>query len=176
MKLIHISDLHLGKRIYDFSMTEDQEYILNEIIGIIDSEKPDGLIIAGDVYDKSVPSADAVRIFDNFLYKLSQRGLKVFVISGNHDSPERIAFGGRLMNLSGVYMSPVYVGKTEPVSLSDKYGPVNIYMLPFFKPAAIRSFYPDSEIITYTDAVRAAVGRMEIDTSKRNILITHRFV
>ena len=176
MKLIHISDLHLGKRIYDFSMTEDQEYILNEIIGIIDSEKPDGLIIAGDVYDKSVPSADAVRIFDNFLYKLSQRGLKVFVISGNHDSPERIAFGGRLMNLSGVYMSPVYVGKTEPVSLSDKYGPVNIYMLPFFKPAAIRSFYPDSEIITYTDAVRAAVGRMEIDTSKRNILITHQFV
>ncbi len=176
MKLIHISDLHLGKRIYDFSMTDEQEYILNEIIEIIDDEKPEVLIIAGDVYDKSVPSSDAVMIFDNFLYKLSLRGLKVFVISGNHDSPERIAFGGRLMNTSGVYMSPVYSGKAEPVSLSDKYGPVNIYMLPFFKPAAIRCYFPDSEIITYTDAVRAAIGQMALDTAQRNILITHQFV
>jgi len=176
MKLIHISDLHLGKRIYDFSMTDEQEYILNEIIAITDREKPEALIIAGDIYDKSVPSSEAVLIFDNFLYKLSQRGLKVFVISGNHDSPERIAFGGRLMNTSGVYMSPVYSGKTESVSLSDKYGMVNIYMLPFFKPAAVRGFFPDSEIITYTDAVRAAVGQMKLDVTQRNILIAHQFV
>lgn len=176
MKLIHLSDLHLGKRVNEFSMLEDQEYILTKIINIIDEQKPDSVIIAGDVYDKSVPSAEAVELFDDFLVRLSKRDLKVFVISGNHDSAERIAFGGRLMDKSGIYMSPVYNGKVEPITLTDNFGELNIYMLPFVKPANIRRFYPDSEIESYTDAIKVAIDDMHIDTSKRNILITHQFV
>ena len=176
MKFIHLSDLHLGKRVNEFSMLEDQEYILTKIINIIDDQKPDGVIIAGDVYDKSVPSAEAVELFDDFLVKLSNRNLKVFVISGNHDSAERIAFGGRLMDKSGIYMSPVYDGKIEPITVSDNFGDVNIYMLPFVKPANVRRFYPESEISSYTDAIKTIVDDMSIDESKRNILITHQFV
>lgn len=176
MKFIHLSDLHLGKRVNEFSMLEDQEYILTKIINIIDDQKPDGVIIAGDVYDKSVPSAEAVELFDDFLVKLSNRNLKVFVISGNHDSAERIAFGGRLMDKSGIYMSPVYGGKIEPITVADNFGDVNIYMLPFVKPANVRRFYPESEISSYTDAIKTIIDDMSIDESKRNILITHQFV
>lgn len=176
MKFIHLSDLHIGKRVNEFSMLEDQEYILTKIINVIDEQKPDGVIIAGDVYDKSVPSAEAVELFDDFLVRLSKRDLKVFVISGNHDSAERIAFGGRLMDKSGIYMSPVYNGKIAPVTLSDDFGEVNVYMLPFIKPSNVRRFYPENEIVSYTDAVKVAVDSMNIDTEKRNILITHQFV
>ena len=176
MKLIHLSDLHLGKRVNEFSMLEDQEYILTKIINIIDEQKPDGVIIAGDVYDKSVPSAEAVELFDDFLVRLAKRNLKVFVISGNHDSAERIAFGGRLMDKSGIYMSPVFDGKVEPITLKDDFGDVNIYMLPFIKPSNVRRFYPENEIITYSDAVKTVINSMEIDETKRNILITHQFV
>lgn len=176
MKFIHLSDLHLGKRINEFSMLEDQEYILTKIINIIDEQKPNGIIIAGDVYDKSVPSAEAVELFDDFLVRLSKRDLMVFVISGNHDSAERIAFGGRLMDKSGVYMSPVYNGKVEPINLNDDSGEINVYMLPFVKPSNVRRFFPDSEIASYTDAVKVAVDAMNVDPSKRNVLITHQFV
>ncbi|MDE7181406.1 MAG: exonuclease SbcCD subunit D [Clostridia bacterium] len=176
MKIVHLSDLHLGKRVNEFPMLEEQEYILTKILNIIDEEKPEAVIIAGDVYDKSVPSAEAVALFDDFLYKLSKRGLQVFVISGNHDSSERIAFGGRLMDASGVRMSPVYSGKVKPVILHDEYGEVRFYMLPFIKPAHVRKCFPDEEISTYTDAVRVAVDKMNVDTSVRNVLITHQFV
>lgn len=176
MRIMHLSDLHLGKRVNEFSMIEDQEYILTKIINIIDEEKPQVVIIAGDVYDKSVPSAEAVELFDDFLVRLSSRGLKVFVISGNHDSAERIAFGGRLMDKSGIYMSPVFDGKVNPVTLEDELGEVNFYMLPFVKPSNVRRFYPDDEIESYTDAVRVSIDNMNIDRSKRNILITHQLV
>ena len=176
MKFIHLSDLHLGKRVNEFSMLEDQEYILTKIINIIDEQKPDGVIIAGDVYDKSVPSAEAVELFDDFLVRLAKRNLKVFVISGNHDSAERIAFGGRLMDKSGIYMSPVFDGKVEPITLKDDFGDVNIYMIPFIKPSNVRRFYPENEIVTYTDAAKTIIDNMEIDTSKRNVLVTHQFV
>ncbi len=176
MKLIHLSDLHIGKRINGFSMLDDQQYILTQILGIIYEQKPDGVIIAGDIYDKTVPPSEAVRIFDDFLVSLSQHGIKVFVISGNHDSAERVAFGGRLMTLSGVYVSPVYCGKIDPVTLTDEYGELNIYMLPFIKPAHVRALFPDNETVTYTDAVKAALSDLDIDTSKRNVLVTHQFV
>lgn len=176
MKFIHLSDLHIGKRVNEFPMLEDQEFILTKILNTIDEKKPDGVIIAGDVYDKSVPSAEAVELFDDFLVRLSKRDLKVFVISGNHDSAERIAFGGRLMDKSGIYMSPVYNGKIKPVTMTDEFGDINIYMLPFIKPSNVRRFYPDNEIVSYTDAVKTAIDTMNIDTSKRNILITHQFV
>lgn len=176
MKFIHLSDLHLGKRVNEFSMLEDQEYILTKIINIIDSEKPQGVIIAGDVYDKSVPSAEAVELFDDFLVRLAKRDLNVFVISGNHDSSERIAFGGRLMVKSKIYMSPVFDGKVEPITVEDDFGDLNIYMLPFIKPANVRRFYPENNIVSYTDALKTVIDSMEIDETKRNVLITHQFV
>lgn len=176
MKFIHLSDLHIGKRVNEYSMLEDQEYILSKIIKIIDEENPDGVLIAGDVYDKSVPSAEAVGIFDDFLVRLSKRNLKVFVISGNHDSPERIAFGGRLMIDSGIYLSPVYNGDITPVTLEDEFGKINIWMLPFVKPAHIRRFNKDAEIISYTDAMKIAIDNLNINTNERNVMITHQFV
>lgn len=176
MKLIHISDLHLGKRVNEFSMLEDQRHILGEILKIADAERPEAVLIAGDVYDKSVPGAEAVALLDDFLFELSKKETEVFVISGNHDSPERIAFGGRLMERSGVHLAPVYGGSTAPVTLTDGYGAVNFYLLPFLRPANVRRFFPEREISGYTDALRAAVGAMEIDTRRRNVLVTHQFV
>lgn len=175
MKFIHLSDLHLGKRVNEYSMLEDQEYILKKIINIVDDETPDGVIIAGDIYDKSVPSAEAVRLFDNFLVQLATRSIEVFVISGNHDSPERIAFGSRIMDASGIHMSPVYEGNVVPFSMKDEYGTVYVYMLPFIKPAHVRRFFED-EITSYTDAMKIVVSKMDIDTANRNVLITHQFV
>lgn len=176
MKIMHLSDLHLGKRVNEFSMIEDQTYILNEIINIIDEQKPKAVILAGDIYDKPIPPAEAVELFDDFLYKLSKRNLYVFIISGNHDSAERIAFGSRLFDKSGIYLSPVYNGKILPISLNDECGDINFYMLPFIKPVHVRRFFPDASISTYTDALNTVITDMNIDSTKRNILITHQFV
>ena len=176
MKFIHLSDLHLGKRVNEYSMLEDQAFILKKILNIIDDEAPDAVLIAGDVYDKAVPPAEAVSLFDDFLVRLAKRKLEVFVISGNHDSPERIAFGSRLMDIRGIHMSPVYDGKIKPAVLSDEYGEVGIYMLPFVKPCDVRRFFEDEEIHSYTDAIRCAVKNMDIDTGRRNIIVTHQFV
>ena len=176
MKFLHLSDLHIGKRVNEFSMLEDQEYILTKIINVIDDEKPDAVVIAGDVYDKSVPSAEAVQLFDDFLCRLAQRKLQVFVISGNHDSAERMAFGGRLMDISGVHMSPVYNGKVEAISLDDEFGRINFFMLPFVKPANVRRFFEDSVVESYTDAIRVAVENMNVNADERNVIVTHQFV
>lgn len=176
MKLIHLSDIHLGKRVNEFSMLEDQAYILKKILAVVDEEKPNGVLIAGDVYDKSVPSTEAVQLFDDFLVGLAERKLPVFIISGNHDSPERLSFANRLIDAVGIHLAPVYNGVVEPITLSDEYGPVNVYMLPFIKPAHVRGFFPDTEITSYSDAVAAAIGRMNIDKTQRNVLITHQFV
>ena len=176
MKLIHLSDLHLGKRVNEFSMLEDQAFILQEILRIIDEEQPQAVVLAGDIYDKSVPSGEAVQLFDGFLWELSSRKLQVFVISGNHDSPERLSFGGRLMEGSGIHLAPVYSGKVEPAVLEDAYGPVNVYLLPFLKPAHVRRYFPEEEIGSYTEALRKAVEAMEIHKEQRNVLVTHQFV
>lgn len=176
MKFIHLSDLHIGKRVHEFSMTEDQKYILVQILAIVDREGADGIMIAGDIYDKPIPSAEAVRIFDGFLSKLAERNIPVFVVSGNHDSPERLAFGSQLMSSSGVYLSPVYEGEVKTIALSDSYGDICIHLLPFIKPATVRHVFEDEEITTYQDAVRAAIENMDIDTTKRNILVAHQFV
>ena len=175
MKFIHLSDLHLGKRVNEYSMLEDQEYILKEIIHIIDAEKPDGVMIAGDVYDKSVPSAEAVQLFDNFLVQLAKRKLEVFVISGNHDSPERMAFGSRIMDAGGIHISPAYQGELVSYSMHDEYGAVDVYLMPFIKPAQVRRFCED-EITSYTDAVRFVISKLNINTENRNVLVTHQFV
>lgn len=176
MKLIHLSDLHLGKRVNEFSMMEDQEYILEEILKIALEERPEGVIIAGDVYDRPVPPAEAVELFDEFLFRLSEQRLKVFIISGNHDSPERLAFGSRLISGSGVYLAPVYTGRVEPVVLRDEYGPVKIFLLPFLKPVHVKRCFPEEEIGSYTDALQKAVEELPLCPKERNVLVTHQFV
>ena len=180
MKLIHLSDLHLGKRVNEFSMIEDQKYILNQILGIIDEEAPDGILLAGDIYDRPVPSAEAVQLLDSFLTRLAKRKIPVYAISGNHDSAERIAFGSHIMSSSGICMSPVYDGKTAKYCLMDNYGEVWIHLLPFLRPAVVRHAFAGEEgaeeIRTYQEAVQAAVEHMDLDTEKRNVLVAHQFV
>ena len=176
MKLLHLSDLHIGKRVNEFSMLEDQKYILQQIIEIADIEQVDGLILAGDIYDKPVPPTEAVQIFDQFLTKLAQQNRKIFIISGNHDSAERIAFGAKLMNSKGVYVSPVYNGNIEPIALKDEYGEIFIYLLPFIKPAVIHHVFPQEDCESYEDAARIAISHMKVNTEKRNILVAHQLV
>ncbi len=175
MKFIHTADLHLGKRYSELSLLDDQKYILNKMLDAVDDERPDGFIIAGDVYDKSVPSEGAVELFDFFLNALADRGVQVFVISGNHDSAERLSFGASLMSPRGVHISPVFTGKVAPVEMRDKYGKLNVYLLPFVKPATVKRFFGE-DITSYTQAVRAALDGMEIDKSARNVLVAHQFV
>lgn len=176
MKFIHLSDLHIGKRVNEVSMLEEQKHILEQILGIIDAEAPQAVLICGDVYDKSIPAAEAVTLLDDFLWQLSQRKLEVFLISGNHDSPERLAFGGRLMAGTGIHLSPVYNGNVTPISLSDEYGEVLFWLLPFVKPGHVRRFYPEATIESYTDALQIALENMGVDMSRRNVLLTHQFV
>lgn len=184
MKFIHTADLHIGKRICEHSMLEDQKYILGQILQIVESEKPDAILIAGDVYDKSVPSAEAVQVLDDFLVDLSRRSVQIFVLSGNHDSAERIAFGGRLMQERGVYMSPVYDGNFAPVTLKDEFGEVDVWMLPFVRPATIRACLGTGEqadaereqVTDYTSAIQMAVSKMERTANRRNVLLAHQFV
>lgn len=176
MKFLHLADLHLGKRVNGFSMLEDQAHILRQILAILDNEQPDGVLIAGDVYDKSVPSVEAVELLDGFLTELRTRGVPVLLISGNHDSPERLAFGGRVMDSCGIHISPVYNGALAPVTLHDTFGPVHVWLLPFVKPAHVRRWFPDADIESYTDAMAEAVAHMDIDTAARNVLVTHQFV
>lgn len=209
MKFIHLADLHIGKRVNAFQMLEDQRYILKQILTILREERPDGgVILAGDIYDKAIPSAEAVELFDEFLTQLAALRLRVFIIAGNHDSPERIAFGNRLMDRSGIYLSPVYDGHVKRITCPDRAAsvtlsaanavdlnagthsvesastsaaastcpPVDVYLLPFLKPANVRRFYPEETIESYTDAMRVAIAHMDIDPTHRNLLVTHQFV
>jgi exonuclease SbcD len=180
MKLAHLADLHLGKQVNGFSMMEDQRYILDEIIGIIRQEEVDAVLISGDVYDKPVPPAEAVTIFDEFLDRLSEMGKEVLIISGNHDSAERLAFGSRLLGRSGVHISPVYNGTIEPVTLNDDYGAVKFWLLPFLKPVHVRRFIENEEereqVKSYDQALAYVIDRLPVDPEKRNVLLTHQFI
>lgn len=175
MKFIHISDLHIGKKLNEFSLAEDQRHILGEILKIADTERPDCVFIAGDIYDKSMPSGEAVEMFDAFLYELTLLNTNIFIISGNHDSPERIAFGARLMQSSRVFIAPVYDGTVYKHSLKDGFGLINIYLLPFVTPRQVRRFY-DAETESYNDAVKTAISEIPDDESERNVILTHQFV
>ena len=176
MKIIHLSDLHLGKRVHEFSMLDDQRYILKQILEHVAEEHPDVVILAGDIYDKPVPPAEAVQLFDQFLCGLAEQSVEVMIISGNHDSAERIAFGGKLMEHSGVHVSPVYDGDVKPVELEDAYGIVQFFLLPFIKPIHVRRCYAEEEIESYTDAMRTAISHMERNADARQVLVTHQFV
>ena len=176
MKLLHLADLHIGKRVNEFSMIEDQRYILTKIINIIDNEKPDAILIAGDVYDKSVPSAEAVEVLDKFINHIASRKIETFIIPGNHDGAERLSFASKLIDTTGIHISPAYNGQIKPRSLNDEYGCVNFYMLPFVKPINVKQVYNIEENISYSDAVSIAIKNMNIDKSQRNVLLSHQFV
>ncbi len=178
MKLFHLSDLHIGKRVNEFSMIEDQKYILTQILYAADQEKPDGILISGDVYDRTIPTAEAVQVFDAFLTRLSEQKIPAFIISGNHDSAERLAFGSSLMGKSGIYFSKVYDGTVEKIPMQDAYGTVWIYLLPFLRPSTIRHALPEraEEVQSTADAVRIALEQTKIDEKERNVLLAHQFV
>ena len=183
MKFLHISDLHFGKKLNEFSLIEDQKFIIFKILQCIDEYKPDAILIAGDIYDKGIPSVEAVKLFDFFLNALAQKKLPVFIISGNHDSPERMTCGASLMETSGIHFAPVYDGTVCKYELSDKNGPVNIYLLPFVKPVIVRAALETQgksdeaeKITSYDDAIAAAISQMNVDWSQQNVLVAHQFV
>ena len=176
MKFFHLSDLHLGKSVHEISMLEDQEYILKVILSFADKERPQAVLISGDVFDRTVAPTEALRLFDDFLDGLVRRNVEVFIISGNHDSADRLAFGSRLMERSGVHISPIYNGIIKPFMLLDEFGELNVYLLPFLKLVQVKRFYPEDEIASWTDAIRTVIEHMDIDVSKRNILLAHQFV
>ena len=176
MRFAHLSDLHLGKRVCEFSMLEDQKYILEQILTLLDAHPVDGVLLAGDLYDKPVPPAEAVRLLDWFLTQLAARGLPVFAISGNHDSADRVAFGSALLETSRVYVSPVFSGAPQPICLADEHGPVDVYLLPFLKPASVRHVWPDEPIESYSDALACVLRHCPVDPAHRSLLVALLFV
>lgn len=176
MKLLHLSDLHLGKRVNGFSMLEDQRVILTQIVDLAEEEKVDAVLLAGDLYDKPVPPAEAVTLLDGFLTRLSGGGIPVFAISGNHDSPERLAFATRLLTGEGIHLTAQYQGPQPPFLLQDEYGDVAIYALPYLKPALVRHWNPEADIASYEEAVSYALGQWAVDKTRRNVLLAHQFV
>lgn len=173
---MHLSDLHLGKRVNEFSMIEDQKYILEQILSLLDREAADAVLMAGDIYDKPVPPAEAVQLFDRFLTELADREIPIFAVSGNHDSAERLSFGSRIMSGQNVFISPVYDGSTARFTLTDDWGEVCVHLLPFIRPSAVRRAFEKEEIHTYQDAVQTAVEQIRPDTEVRNLLVAHQFV
>lgn len=176
MKFLHLADLHLGKRLSGFSLIEDQEYILDELFKIAESENCSAVFISGDLYDKGVPTVEAVTLLDSFLSRAANAGILLFIISGNHDSSERVAFGSSLFNKSGIYISPSYSGTLSPVTVSDEYMTYDIYMLPFIKPVTVKRFFPNDKISSYTDAVGTALSSAKLKKDRVNILLSHQFI
>lgn len=176
MKILHLADLHIGKIIFEQSLLEDQEYMLNKIIEKIKAENIDAILIAGDVYDRSIPQAEAINLLDRFLNILiKELKKKVFIIAGNHDSKERIGFGNKIFENEGLFISSKYEGKIKKVELQDEYGKLNIYMLPFIKPIEVKKYF-DDETLSYDETIKKIIEKEDIDESQRNIILTHQFV
>ena len=176
MKFFHLSDLHIGLKLIERDLREDQEYIFEQIIRLAKEQQPDAMVIAGDIYDKAVPSAEAVKLFDEMLTRLVSINLPIFVISGNHDSAERIGFGSDILSAAKVYMSRVYNGNLQKIELEDDYGKINVYLLPFIKPATVKNIYKEAEIKDYDDALEYVLSQEKIDETKRNVIVSHQFV
>lgn len=176
MKFIHIADLHLGKIAYGQSMLEDQEYILNQILDKCDDIQPDAAVIAGDIYDRSVPAEEAMNVFQDFLFGLTRRGITPLVISGNHDSAARLGVYRRFMDHSGIHIVTSVSESPRPVVLEDEYGPVNFYLLPFVKPYQVREAFEDDTVNSYENAVAVAIHHMNINNKERNVAVAHQFV
>lgn len=177
MRLLHISDLHIGKHVNDFPLIEDQRFMLGRIVEMIGAYNVDALLIAGDIYDKSSPSAEAVACVDAFLAAVADGGAACFAIAGNHDSAERIAYGSRLFAKQNVFVSPLYDGTIARHTLHDEYGPVDFWLIPFLKPAHVKPYFTDAEIGSdYTAAMKAVVDSCPIDRARRNVAVAHQFV
>ncbi len=177
MKVLHVADLHVGKRVNGFSMLEDQRHILAQILDIAAEQQASALLVAGDIYDKASPSAEAVALFDDFLTRAVAAGVRVLAVPGNHDSAERIAYAQKLLSHQGVSFPPVYAGEVERVVLTDEHGDVSFWLLPFLKPGDVRRFFPDEEIgDSYGKALRAALSTCDIDPGERNVVLSHQLV
>lgn len=176
MKFLHLSDLHLGKKVNEFSMLEEQNHILAQITECAIQKQVDGILIAGDVYDKAIPPVDAIQLFDTFLNQMVQRHISCYIISGNHDSNERLAFASSILKKQKIYLSTVFKGTLSPITLQDEYGPLNLYLLPFIKPAYVKPYYPEETIETYQDAIQQIINHTPIDPTQRNILVAHQFI
>ena len=177
MKILHLADLHLGKILQEQSLIEDQEYMLKEIIEIIKNENIEAVLISGDVYDRSVPPAEAVNLLDNFLKILiKELKIKVFIISGNHDSKDRLGFGSKIFEDEGLYIESKYSGNLRKVELEDNYGKINIYMLPFVKPIEVKDFFEDDLENNYNTAIHKIIEKEKINKDERNIIMVHQFV
>lgn len=176
MRLMHLSDLHIGKIVHGFSMIEDQKFILKKIIDIIDLKKVDGVIIAGDVYDRPVASVEATVVFEEFLIELSKKNIGVYIISGNHDSSQRLSFGSTFLKNSKIFISKTYDGSIDVVNLSDEYGDLKIFLMPFLKPIQVSRFFKDLEVKTYTDACSFVIDNTLVDEKSRNIMVSHQFI
>ena len=176
MRFLHIADLHLGKQMNDVSLLPDQEYILDQIASIAESENADAVLIAGDVYQRSSPQAEAMALFDRFVSRLVGQGRKIFIISGNHDSAQRISYFSSLIRGSGVYVTEAFDGKMQSVALRDKGGEIVVWMLPFLRPAQVKRRLPEEKIVTYQDAAEAVLRQTPVDPKKRNILLCHQFI
>lgn len=176
MKFLHLGDLHFGKSLGDFDLYEDQMYILNQILTLIRKESVDCVLIAGDVYDKALPSEASVNILDFFLSSLAKSGVRTFIISGNHDSDDRLHFGSELFASNQVFISSVFDGKLYKKTVEDEFGPIDIWLLPYVKASQVRHFFPDAKIESYDDAVKTIIESADIDTERRNIIVAHQFV
>ncbi len=176
MKFIHLSDLHLGKFVEEFPMIDDQIHIMDQIFAIIQKENPQGVLIAGDVYDRSIPPIQATALLDDFLGKLAKAKIPTFLISGNHDSPERLAFGEKIFKYADIHISPAYQGTVSPITLKHQGEEVDIYLLPFLKPVHVKKYFPDADIQSYTQAVQVAIEQMQVPADRTAILVTHQFV
>ncbi len=176
MKLLHLADLHIGKRVYEYSMAEEQKAMLSQALSMVEERDVDAVLIAGDVYDKSIPTVEGIKLFDGFLTELANKEVPVFIISGNHDSAERLAFGRSLMQNAKAYISGTYEDELLKVTLSDTFGEVNVYLLPFLKPQQIVVREGEEVPKDYTEAVRTVLKRLQVDTAKRNVLLAHQFV
>ena len=176
MKLFHISDLHIGKRVHEISMLEEQRELLKTMLQHIDREKPDALLITGDIYDKPIPPTEAVQLLDAFLSELSERKLHTYLIAGNHDSAQRLEFGREIFGKHQIHIAGTISEKIEKLTLADAYGEVYFWMLPFFRPAHVNGLYPEEGCSSYQEGTRLLLEQSEIDYTKRNVLLAHQFV
>ncbi len=176
MKLIHLGDLHIGKSLNEFSLIEDQKYILNEIINLIDTKGIDGVILAGDIYDRTIPSEEAVKVLDNFFTKLASMGKMVFAVSGNHDSDERLNYGSKLFEANNIYIAGKYNGETRCIDVEDEHGMVHVWLMPYVKVSRVAHYFPDEKIENYDAAFKTVINNCNVNVDERNIIVTHQFV
>lgn len=176
MKFMHLADLHIGKRVNGYSLIEDQEFVLEQTLEIMKLERVNALLIAGDVYDKSIPAGEAVSLFDKFIVKVFREKIPVFIISGNHDSAERLAFASRIIDECDIHFAPVYQKEIKPWTLKDAFGEVDFWLIPFIRPTDVRRFWPDEKIDSYTDAMRVVMEHLELTKGRRNVALVHQFI